>query len=215
VSSVLAEGFRRRDLDATIQLKTPQPGTAAERAESRAREQTALAIGFVGPKANGGDLDALRLIEAAVNGEGGRLLRGLRQNQNVVFAAAVSSDAMFAAGEIAAYALTSPESEQRARSGLAAELASIAREGLSGAELASARPLAATSHIEMAQSQEQHALEYARAIFYGKPASDADSFADRVSKLSSEDIKRVASACFKPSASATAVVRGSSQKTPH
>ncbi|HEY3136761.1 MAG TPA: pitrilysin family protein [Blastocatellia bacterium] len=215
VSSVLAEGFRRRDLDATIQLKTPQPGTAAEKAESRAREQTALAIGFVGPKANGGDLDALRLIEAAVNGEGGRLLRGLRQNQNVVFAAAVSSDAMFAAGEIAAYALTSPESEQRARSGLAAELASIAREGLSGAELASARPLAATSHIEMAQSQEQHALEYARAIFYGKPASDADSFADRVSKLSSEDIKRVASACFKPSASATAVVRGSSQKTPH
>jgi zinc protease len=213
VSSVLAEGFRRRDLDAAIQLKTPQPATPAEKAESRGRDQTAFAVGFPGPKANSADLDALKVFESAMNGEGGRLARALHYTQNVASAAALSSDSMFAAGEIAAYALTSPENEQRTRSVLSAELAAIARDGLSGTELASARALTATSRLELLQSQEQHALEYARAIFYGKPASDIDGFGERLSKITAEDIKRVASAHLKSSAS-TAVVRGTSQRTP-
>lgn len=211
VSSQIAEGFKRRDVDAAIQVRTPQSGAAAEKTEPRRREQTTMAVGTAGPKAESGDLTAVQLFESAMNGEGGRLLRELRDKQSLISTAALSGEAMFVAGVIAAYTATSPENEQRARAVLLAEFERLARGGLTADEMASARALAATSRIALLQSQPQHALQYARAIFYRQQAAEVDSFADQASKVTAEDIKRVASAYFKAAAACAGVVRGASQ----
>ncbi|HSE37923.1 MAG TPA: pitrilysin family protein, partial [Blastocatellia bacterium] len=211
VSSQLAEGFRRRDVDAAIQVRTPRSGAAAERAESRRIEQSTIAIGMNGPRAGSRDLIAVELFESMLNGEGGGLLRELRDKQGLVFTANVSSEAMFVSGLIVAYSTMSAEHEQRAKTALIAEFERLGRAGLSADEMTSARALATTSRIAMVQSQPQHALRYACAIFYKQPAADVDTFGEEIGKVSFEDIKRVGSAIFKTSSVSTAIVRGSRQ----
>jgi zinc protease len=211
VSSQIAEGFKRRDVEAAIQVRTPRPGTTAEKTEPQRREQTTVAVGTAGPRADSGDMTAVQLFESAMNGEGGRLLRELRDKQSLISTAALSGEAMFVAGVIAAYTATSPGNEQRGRAALLAEFERLARGGLTADEIASARALAATSRIALLQSQPQHALQYARAIFYRQQAADVDNFGEQVSKVTAEDIKRVASAYFKAEAVCTGVVRGAPQ----
>ena len=211
VSSQLAEGFKRRDIDAAIQVRTPQAGANAEKTESRRREQSTIAVGTAGPKAISGDLTVIQLLESAMNGEGGRLLRELRDKQTLISTGALSAEAMFTGGVIAAYTGTSPMNEQRARAALLAELERLSRSGLTGDELTSARALAATSRIVLLQSQPQHALQYARAIFYRHPAAEVDNVAEQVSKVTFEDIKRVAAAFFKASTACAGIVRGTQQ----
>lgn len=208
VSSQIAEGFKRRDIDAGPQVKIPQAASAAEKSELRRNEQTSVAIGFLGPKADSGDLIALQLIEAAMNLEGGRLLPALRDKQSVISAATLDDEDMFVAGVISACAVTSPGNEQRARAALLAQLEGLARGGVTASELASARALTATSNLVLLQSQTQHALRYARAIFYKRQVSDVDNFGEQSSKVSADDIKRVASAYFKVAAASAGVVRG-------
>ncbi len=211
VSSQVAEGFRRRDVDTVTQVKVPQPATATEKIEQRHREQTTVAIGFAGPKADSPDLAALQLVEAAMNREGGRLLRELRDKQNAISTSFVDDYSMFVGGAIVAYAITSPENEQRTRAALMSEFERMARSGLTSEELATSRALLATSRVALLQSQSQQALEYARAIFYRRQASDADNFAERASKVTAEDIKRVASAYVRASAASAGIVRGFSR----
>ena len=211
VSSQVAEGFRRRDVDTVTQVRVPQAATPTEKIEQRHREQTTVAIGFAGPKADSPDLAALQLIETSMNREGGRLLREVRDKQNVISTGVVVDYSMFVGGGIVAYAVTSPGNEQRTRAALMSEFERIARRGLTSEELASSRAMTATSRVALLQSQSQQALEYARAIFYRRQASDTDTFVEVASKVTDEDIKRVAAAYFKASAASAGIVRGSSQ----
>jgi len=211
VSSQLAEGFKRRDIDAAIQVRTPQAGINAEKTESRRQEQSTIAIGTAGPKAVSGDLPAIQVLESAMNGEGGRLIRELRDKQSLSSTAVLSAEAMFAAGVIAAYTGTSPVNEQRARAALLAELERVSRTALNADEVASARALSTTSRIALLQSQPQHALQYARAIFYRQQAVNVDNVAEQFAKVTFEDIKRVASAFIKTSTACVGVVRGAPQ----
>ncbi len=211
VSSQIAEGFKRREVDAAIQVRMPQPAAAAEKTEQRRSEQTTIAIGAAGPKAESGDLTPVSLFESAMNGEGGRLQRELRDKQSLISAAVFCDDAMFAGGMIGAYAAASPANEQRVRTALLAEFDRTARGGLPADELASARALAATSYTMLLQSQSRHALRYARAIFYRRQAADVDSFAEHAAMVTVDDIKRVAAAYLKASAVCAGIVRGNSQ----
>lgn len=209
VSSQIAEGFKRRDVDAAIQVRTA-PAAAGEKSEQRGREKSTLAVGFAGPKAESADLTAIQLIDSAMNGQGGRLLRELRDKQNLISMGGFEIQTMFAAGVIAAYTSTRAENEQKARSALLAEFERLAREGLTADEIAGSRAVATTSRIALQQSHSQHALQYARAAFHRRqaPASDVDNFAELFAKVTAEDIKRVAAAYLKISSACAGIVRG-------
>lgn len=212
VSSQIADGFKRREIDTAIQVKMPDIAKAAEKSEQRRSEHTTVAIGVAGPKGDSEDLAALQLIEAEMNLERGRLLFELRDKQSLISAAALDDEEMFVTGVLWACAMTSPENEQRARAALIAQLEGLARSGMSANELASARALAATSQLALLQSQTQHALQYAPAIFYRRQAADVDNATDRLSKVSSDDIKRVASTYFKAATASSGVVRGAASQ---
>lgn len=207
VAGQLAEGFKRRDLDKSLEVKVPQP-KIGEKAESRRLEQTTATIGFIGPKAESDDLSALELIEAIMNGDSGRLLRELRDKQGLALAAALDHESMFTVGTIYARLVTPPASEQRARAALLAEFERLTQASFSVDEIERARARAIASKVALLQSQSAHALEYAREIFYKREASMADSFRERLSKVTAEDVKRVAALYFKPAAASSGVVRG-------
>jgi zinc protease len=207
VSGQLAEGFKRRELDKSIEAKIPQP-KVGEKAESRRREQTTAVIGFAGPKAESDDLIALELIEAITNDDTGRLLRELRDRQGLAFSTTLDHQALFTAGAVYAEIVTPPGSEQPARAALLAEFERLTRASFSADDLARGRTTAIVSKLALLQSQPAHALEYARAIFYKREASHADNFAERISKVTAEDVKRAASLYFKPPAASAGIVRG-------
>ena len=158
--------------------------------------------------ATSADLVAIELIEAVMNGRGGRLLQELRDKQGLALAARLDNEALFVGGNVYAQIVMAPENEQRARAALIAELERIARAGVSADELKGARAVAATSKLALLQSARERALEYARAVVYQRKAVDVDAFAESSSKVTADDIKRVASAYFKSSAASSGIVRG-------
>ena len=214
VSSQLAEAFRRRELDTALPVRVPGAPRPTEQIESRRTEQTAAAIGFVGPKAaDGAGQDAVRVMEAAMNHAGGRLDREL-MDKGLAVMASLEGDSLFAAGTISAEIVTSPGDEQRARNALLVELEKLSKNGLSPDEAAAAGALAAGTKLDALQSQGRRALEYARAVIAQQKASDVDSSAERLSKVATDDIKRVAAVYLKPTSSSAGIVRASRPTQP-
>ena len=74
--------------------------------------------------------------------------------------------------------------------------------------LSGAKAAAVTMNLLRLQSQRARALEYARAVYYQKQATDVDSADDQLMKVSAEDLKRFAAAYFKPATSSVGIVRG-------
>lgn len=211
VSGQIAEGFKRRDIDSSTQVKAPNLGTAAEKVEQRRSEHTTFAIGVAVTKASSEDFAALQLIEAAMNLDGGRLLIDLRDKQNLVSQISLAGEELLVAEVIWAWAITSPEPEQRARAALRAQLDGLTRNGMTANELASARALTVTSQLATLQSQTRHALQYARAIFFRRQAGEVDDV-EHTMKVSLDDIKRMTSTYFKAAATSSAIVRGAASQ---
>ncbi len=214
ISGTVSEGFRRRDTDSVLQVKVPKPSSPAEKAEQRSHRHTILCAGFAGPKGESDDPLVLDLIQSLMNGRGGRFDTELRDRQGLVYSAAMSSEALFGGGAIYAQLTTLPENEQRARAALLSEFERLARATISDEELAIARSRAVVFKRLLLESPKAHALEYARAFFYKQEAARVDAFAERLSKVTAADIKRVAAQYLKPSGASTGVVRGVERPAP-
>jgi zinc protease len=208
VSSEVATGFRRNDTDATLKARVPTPGKPAEIVESSPSAKTVITTGFTGAKGSSEELATLELIKALLNGNSGRLFSELRNKQGLVYEVCVDNRAMLISGAIFMQAVVAPENEQKARGALLAEADRLAKAGASADELSNAKALAVTMNLWRLQSPRARMLEYARAILYQRQAADVDNFAERLSKISADEIKRVASSYFKVSASSSGIVRG-------
>ena len=206
VSSQLAEGFKRRDLDAALQVRTPQTAAAAEKTEARRVEHSSVAVGRPAPRAGSADVMVIKLVEALMNGEGGRLRRELGDSEALASTAAFTSESMFVAGVVGAYASTLPEHEQRMKTALLGAFESLGR--LNANDISSSRALGITSRYMLLQSHHQQALQYARAVFYKQQAIDVDNFAEQISKVTLEDFKRVLGT-FSKSGASSGIVHGS------
>ncbi|HKY04125.1 MAG TPA: insulinase family protein, partial [Blastocatellia bacterium] len=208
VSSVVAEGFRRREVDKSFSAKVPGPRPPAERAAARRSPLSVVALGFMGPKAGSADTPVLELIKAVVNGEGGRFSTELRNRQAAVYQAHLDAEPLLTSGAVYAQIFASADSEQRARSLLLAELDRLTRSPLNASEIESARAFAVLSRQARMQSHEARAIEYARTVFSQQQASKVDEFIQDLSKLTPGDVQRVASLYFKPSGASIGAVRG-------
>ena len=213
VSSDVATGFRRNDTDATLKARIPVPVKPAEIVESSPVPKTVITLGFTGAKVASEELATFELIKALLNGNSGRLVSELRNKQAIAYDVCLDNKAMWIAGAVFIQAVVAPENEQKARAALLLEADRLAKVGASADELNNAKALAVTMNLWRLQSQRARMLEYAKAVFYQKQAADIDNFAERLSKISVEEIKRVASSYFKASASSSGIVRGApSQK---
>jgi zinc protease len=118
-----------------FRIRTRWNRSEAERAEGRAKSQTALAMAFPGPSRTGADRHAAEVLAAIASGLGGRLFTALRDKRSLAYTVLVSSWQRAAAGSILTYIATSPEREEEARDSMLAELSLMARDGVSQDEL--------------------------------------------------------------------------------
>ncbi|HXG63679.1 MAG TPA: insulinase family protein, partial [Blastocatellia bacterium] len=98
VSGNIADGFRRREVDQKLTVKVARPPEPGEKAEQRRRLTTSLAVGFAGPKGNTSEVAALELIEAVMNGPGGRLAVELGRKEGVAYGTRLDHEALLTAG---------------------------------------------------------------------------------------------------------------------
>jgi zinc protease len=209
VSGELAEGFKRRELNQVVHIKTASAAAAAEKVASGHTQHVIETVGFVGPKAEGADLPALEVIEAAMGGSGGLLWTELIDS-GLAYQASISSEALLMAQVVYISYVTSPDNQQRVRSRLREQLARLAREGLAADELEKARALAATLKLLALESQQTSALHLARAVFNRRQPSQLDQAASQILKVTADDIKRVAS-LFSNSSAYAGVIRPAAQ----
>jgi len=209
VSRFLADGFRRRDLDKSFKATVPSaPAAAKEQVEQRERQQTAQAVGFVGPKGDSADNFALDVIQSFTSGPGGRFLGELRDKQGLAYTVRTFNEPRFLSGAFICYLATSPENEQAARSVLENEFKKLAEGDISDAELERGKAAAIGSYNIAMQSHVSHALQYARAFFFGRQVEDVDAYQERIRSISKDDVKRVASSYFKLNQRGLGQVRG-------
>jgi predicted Zn-dependent peptidase len=212
VSGRLAEGFRRRDLDRALQLRVPQATKPSDKVEQRSGQSSFATIGVSGPKGDSPDLAVLDVIESALTRPGGQLFSQPKEKPAFAFGAIPRHEAFLTAGAIYFELLTSAENEAAARTQLAGEMDRLARAGLSPEQLSAAIAASSASRLAELQSPLARAMHYASAFVRQRQPSEIDSFVDRYSKVTADDIKRVAAFYFKPSALSAGVVRGTSSK---
>jgi zinc protease len=213
ISGHIAEGFRRRDLDRTLQLRVPQPAKPAERIEQRVSPLSAAVIGLAGPKGDSADLTVLETIESVLNRPGGKLLAQSKEKPNFAYYARLDHQALLATGSIFFELITSPENEARARALLTGEVDRIARSGVTPEQLSAGLAASSASCLAQLQSSSARVFEYAEAFFHQRQPSEVDALADRLSKVTAEDIKRVAALYFKSASLSSGIVRGASTTT--
>jgi zinc protease len=208
VSAVMAEGFRRRELDKSLQLKVPQPGAPTEKAEQRKSAVTHSVIGFVGPRGESANLDAFDLIETVM--DAGGLSSEMQGGGIYARASGFEVDAHLTAGAVYFYFATAAENEQRAKARLLTLVEAIA--SMNAEDMAGAKAVAATWNLFRLQSQKARVLAYAVEAFYQRDPKRVDEFADLISKIMIEDIRKAASDNFKTKAIYSGIVRGSAAR---
>ena len=207
VSSELATGFKRNDVEATLKARVPAATKPGEKIEARGFAHTVFALAFPGPKGTEERI-AIDVLKAALNGNNGRLKAELRDRQGITYRAYFDDFTSLAAGSLEFFISSSPENEPRARAVLLAEVDRLAKSGLAAEDLASAKAVARTLALVRLQSQRQRALEYAESVFYQKAATDVDNIESRLGKVTAEDVKRVTTAYFKANTASSGLVRG-------
>ena len=142
------------------------------------------------------------------------MIRELRDKQSIARVAALGHDALFAVGVVSAFATTGAADEQRARAALIAALEKLSKEPLDEARCqrrGRSQKLLEPHSCSPKQNTRSSTL---KRSFINCRLRGVDSFDEQVSKLTADDIKRIAASYFKTSAACAGVVRGSPPAAP-
>jgi predicted Zn-dependent peptidase len=210
VSRIFSEGLKRNDLDKTIKANLPNSyATPEDKIEQRLRQSSAQAVGFRTPqlppeKQN----DQLALAMLATMASSGKLTEELRDKQNLTDDTTLIADQRLAAGALFARIATLPENERRATEALQAALQNLSLAQPSDEEFEQGRNAEIGRYAIALQDHTARTLEYARAVIFGRKASDVESQPDLIRAVRKTDIKRVAESAMKSYQAGRGVVRG-------
>jgi zinc protease len=210
ISRIFSEGLKRNELDKTIKANLPNSyATPDDRIEQRSRQSSEIATGFRSPqitpeKQN----DQLALAMLGTMASSGKLVEELRDKQSVTDGVMLISDQRMASGVFLAQIATLPENEQRARESLQTALQSMAASQPSDDEFEQARNAEIGRYAITLQDHNARAMEYARAVIFGRAPADVESQPDLIRAVKKTDIKRVAESIVKSDQAGHGIVRG-------
>jgi zinc protease len=215
VSRIFSEGLKRNDLDKSIKANLPNSyATPDDKVEQRSRQSSQLATGFRSPQIppeKQNDLLALAMLGTMASS--GKLVEELRDKQSLTDGVFLISDQRLASGVFLAQFATLPENEQRARESLQAALQSLAAAQPSDDDFEQARNAEIGRYAIALQDHNARALEYARAVIFGRKPADVESQPDLIRAVKKTDIKRVAESLVKPDQAGHGIVRGSAPQS--
>jgi zinc protease len=178
------------------------------KSEARGKEQTALALGFLGPKITDADYYRLTVLQNVISGLGGRFFEELRGRHGLAYHVVAFLVARAFGGAFLSYIATSPENEEAAKNRLLREFEKLTQEPITEKELKQAiRYTIGTYQIGL-ETYRSQMFQYAHNEILGKGIEEVAEFTQKIEKVTSEEIFEVSRKYFDLNRYAIGVVRG-------
>jgi zinc protease len=212
VSRVFSERLRRSELDKSLKVNLPiSPAPPEEQSEQRGNRLTAQAIGFRVPAPQGAatasnDLYAAEMLAQLTSS--GKLVDEIRDKLGLTDAVTVELEQRLASGAFHLSFATLPESEGRAREAAVAGLQRLAAAPPSDDEFEEGRNAAIGRYAIALQSHPERSLEYAKAVIFGRKATEIETQPDAIRAVKKADIQRIAESFIKAGQAGRGVIRG-------
>lgn len=210
VSRVFSEGLKREDLDKSLKVNIPTSlSEPQDNVEQRVCQTSTQAAGYrILNQSISGPNDPFAATMFGYIAASGNLIEESRDKLGLTDEVSVELEQRLASGAFFAQITTLPENEQRARDTIQTELQRLAGKLPSDDEFEQGRNAAIGRYAITLQSHPERALEYARAIIFGRKPSDVESQPDSIRAVKKADIKRVAESMFNANRIGRGVVRG-------
>ncbi|MGH9328872.1 MAG: insulinase family protein [Vicinamibacterales bacterium] len=161
--------------------------------------QTEIRVGHLALPRKHPDYLAVDLATKILGGEGSnRLHRVLRSERGLTYGASADLETMRQTGDIVAETDTRSETTGEALRLVVDEYWKLQRERVGSGELDGAKDYLAGSFPLTIETPSDIALQVLNAVFYGLDLEELQTFRDRVTAVSVDDIQRVAKTYFKP-----------------
>ncbi len=186
----------------------PLPAAPIEIVESRAKQQSAVAMLFRGPGRRDRSRHAAGVMTGVASGLGGRFFESLRSRQSLAYSVFVSASTLSDAGMITAYIACAPDRELEARAGLLAEFAAMRDAPVGGDELERARTYAIGMHALRQESAGAQLGDMVDAWCAGEGLAELDDEVPQLRAVTADEVQAVVRTWCDPARRVEAVVRG-------
>jgi zinc protease len=181
-----------RDVVFTMMLQPPPAVRRVVVIDVPDAVQTEIRVGQLGVRRQSNDYTAVDLAVRVLGGEGAnRLQRVLRVQRGLAYDASADLNAFRYTGDIAAETETHPLATGEALRVMVDEFSRLQRQKVSARELGEAKAFLAGSFPLGIETPDDIATKILTSLFYGLPVADLDTFRERVSAVTPDDIERV------------------------
>ena len=209
VAARMAGAFSRLTyVPPTAYPPVPWPDSARERAETRDKAQSALAIAYPGPSRRDADRFDAALLGVIASGLGGRFFDELRDRRSLAYTVSASPRERLLGGAFVSYIATGPEREGEAHEALLSEFARLRREPVTDDELSRARAYALGTHAIRQQSGAAVLADLVDAWLLGEGLSELEQWESRIRAVTTTGILLLANRWFDDARLMKGVVRG-------
>ena len=161
-------------------------------------EQTHIICGFLGTTIYDGHRMSLKVANAILAGQGGRLFRRLRDEMALAYAVTSTCLEGLDRGYMAGYLATSPERGEEAREALLKEMLKLAEEPIDAAEVENAKRKLAGSYELALQENNFRAAQMSLDEIYGLDWKECLSHARSILRVTVKQVEEAARYYLKP-----------------
>lgn len=190
----------------TLPPTDPRPTTARQCHKAMDKQQAHIVLGFHGVTLANPDRYPLKVLEAILSRQGGRLFYELREQRALAYSVAAFGVEGLAPGVVGVYVGTDPNKVEEATTAARVELARVREELVSAAELEQARKYLTGSFEISLQSNSAQSEEMAFNELYGLGYENGRRYLAAITAVTAEDLRRVARTYFDDNASTLVVV---------
>ncbi|HKA52458.1 MAG TPA: pitrilysin family protein, partial [Candidatus Binatia bacterium] len=190
----------------TLPPPDPRPTTTRQRHKAIDKQQAHIVLGFQGVTLANPDRYPLKVLEAILSRQGGRLFYELREQRALAYSVTAFGVEGLAPGVVGVYVGTDPNKVEEATGAVRAELARVREELVSPEELEQARKYLTGSFEISLQSNSAQSEEMAFNELYGLGYENGRRYLAAINTVTAEDLRRVARAYFDDNVSTLVVV---------
>jgi zinc protease len=176
------------------------------------KEQAHFILGFLGVSFQHPDSYPLRVLDAALSGQGGRLFHELRDKSSLAYALDFMATPNLDPGYIGVYMGTHPDKLEKAIDAVLRELRKVKEEGLTEEEVERGKKYLIGNFEIGLQTNGAQASQISLDELYGLGFDHYQKYSREIEKVTKEDVNRVARQYLNLEAYALAIVRPPKEK---
>ena len=199
--------WARRDVPADAIVDPPQPARRVVVIDNPNLVQTEVRVGHLGIPRKQNDYMAMDLAIKILGGEGAnRLHRVLRMERGLTYGASAEMETLKRAGEFVAITNTRSEATGEVLRLIVEEFNRLRAQRVNEQELAEAKAYLTGNFPLRIETPDDIAMQVLNVLFYDLPIEELQTYRQRVSAVTADDIARVANAYLRPDRLAVVLV---------